>query len=73
MTLQYCILQQLNFYRYETDNSDLQKQMSALTREKDATVIELRDQIAQLSLDRDTYKRQYTGETIQNFMIKTKK
>ncbi len=37
--------------------------MSALTREKDATVIELRDQIAQLSLDRDTYKRQYTGET----------
>ena len=45
----------------ETENSDLQKSFSSLQREKDSQAIELRDQIAQISLDRDSYKRQYTG------------
>jgi hypothetical protein len=47
----------------ESGHSELQKSKNALQREKDAAVIELRDQIAQISLDRDSYKRQYTGDT----------
>ena len=51
----------------ETENSDLQKSFSSLQREKDALAIELRDQIAQISLDRDSYKRQYTGNLLTKF------
>ena len=50
------------FFRVEAENGDLRKSYNAAQREKDSVAIELRDQIAQISLDRDTYKRQYTGK-----------
>jgi len=48
-------------FRVENEMRDLKNSHKSEMKQKDNQVVELRDQVARISIDRDDFKRQYSG------------